>query len=110
VLLPEQILTLYNRNNYMNNPTSDAGVIQVILERLEKQRLPQLLAMQKKLDDGVSLDSAELDFLEMAVADARKTIPLIDRHPEAQALAVQVVGLYTDISKKALQIEKGYPK
>jgi hypothetical protein len=90
----------------MNNPATDAGVIQVLLERLEKQRLPQLLAMKMKLDDGISLDDADLDFLEMAVADARKTIPLIDRHPEAQEIAAHVVGLYTEITEKALQIEK----
>lgn len=94
----------------MNDSTSDAGVIQVLLERLEKKRLPQLLAMKKKVDDGVPLDDFELDFLEMAIADARKTIPLVDRHPEAQELAAHVIGLYTDISEKALQIEKGSSK
>ena len=94
----------------MNNPVSDEGVIQVLLERLEKQRLPQLLAMKKKLDDGMSLDDADVDFLEMAITDARKTIPLVDRHPEAQALAAQVAALYADISEKALQIEKLSPQ
>ncbi len=90
----------------MNDPTSDAGVIQVLLERLEKKRLPQLLAMKEKLDDGMPLDNAELDFLETAVADARKTLPLVDRHPEAQELAAHVIGLYKDITEKALQVEK----
>jgi len=38
--------------------------------------------------------------------DARKIIPIIDRHPEYQHLAAQVMELYKYISDKALQIEK----
>ena len=32
----------------MNNSTTDAGLIEVLLERLEKQRLPGLLALKWK--------------------------------------------------------------
>ena len=91
----------------MNNSTTDTGLIQVLLERLEKHRLPRLLALQDKVHSGVSPDNADLDFLENAIADARKVIPIIDRHPEYQSLATKVIELYKDISEKALQIEKG---
>jgi hypothetical protein len=91
----------------MNNSTTDAGLIEVLLERLEKQRLPRLLALKKKVDEGSSLDDLDLDFLEKSIADARKVIPIIDRHPEYQSLATKVMELYKDISEKALQIEKG---
>ena len=90
----------------MNNSTTDAGLIEVLLERLEKQRLPRLLALKEKVDDGESLDDVDLDFLESSIADARKVIPIIDRHPEFQSLATKVMELYKDISEKALQIEK----
>lgn len=91
----------------MSDPINDTGLIEVLLERLEKQRLPRLLAINKKVDAGESPDDADLDFLESAIVDARKAIPLIDRHPEYQALAAQVMELYKDISDKALQMEKG---
>ena len=90
----------------MSNSTIDIGLIEVLLERLEKQRLPRLLAMQEHVDAGESLDDMNLEFLEGSIADARKVIPLIDRHPEFQSLAIKVVELYKDISEKALQIEK----
>ena len=91
----------------MNDSTLDTGLIQVLLERLEKQRLPRLLALKKKVDEGSSLDDLDLDFLENSITDARKAIPIIDRNPEYQSLAAQVMALYKDISEKALQIEKG---
>ena len=90
----------------MNDSTTDAGLIGVLLERLEKQRLPRLLALKEKVDGGESLDDVGLDFLESSIADARKVIPIIDRHPEYQSLATKVMELYKDISEKALQIEK----
>lgn len=91
----------------MSDSTKDAGLIEVLLERLEKQRLPRLLAIEEKVDAGESLLDEDLDFLENAIVDARKAIPLIDRHPEYQALAAQVMELYKTISDKALKSEKG---
>lgn len=91
----------------MNNSTTDTGLIQVLLERLEKQRLPRLLALKKKVEEGKSLDDLDLDFLENSIIDARNITPLIERHPEYQSLAAQVIKLYKDISEKALKIEKG---
>ena len=91
----------------MSNSTGDEGLIEVLLERLEKQRLPRLLAIKEKVDANSPLDDLDLEFLETSIADARKAIPLIDRHPEYQALAAQVMELYKDISEKALEIEKG---
>lgn len=90
----------------MNSETTDAGLIEVLLERLEKQRLPRLLALKEKVDGNESLDDMDLDFLEKSIVDARKFTPLIDRNPEYQPLAAQIIGLYKDISEKALQIEK----
>ncbi len=90
----------------MSDPTMDIGLIEVILERLEKQRLPRLLYIQKKVDEGTSLDDLDLNFLESSMKDANKLIPIIDRHPEYQTLAAEVMSLYKDITEKALQIEK----
>ena len=90
----------------MNDSTMDTGLIEVLLERLEKQRLPRLLAIKEKVDGGHSLDDFDVDFLEKAMADARSFIPVIDRHPEYQPLAAKVMELYKTITEKALEIEK----
>ncbi len=77
-----------------------------MLERLEKQRLPRLLDIKKKVDEGTALNDLDLDFLKSSMKDANKLIPIIDRHPEYQKLAAEVMALYKDITDKALQIEK----
>ena len=87
----------------MSDENKDLGIIEVVLERMEKQRLPRLLAMKQKVDNGDSLEDHELDFLEQAITDGRKLLPLIDKHPEYQSLAAQVMELCKDISDKALQ-------
>jgi hypothetical protein len=90
----------------MNDSSTDSGLIAVLMERLEKQRLPKLLALKEKVDSGQSPSDEELEFLEQSIVDARKAIPLIDRHPEFQAMSAQIMGLYKEISDKALQMEK----
>jgi hypothetical protein len=89
----------------MNDSTMDAGLIEVLLERLEKQRLPRLLVIKEKVEGGRSLDDIDVDFLEKSMEDARNIMPIIDRHPEYQSLAAKVVELYKSISEKALEIE-----
>jgi len=91
----------------MSHEVSDIGLIEVLLERLEKQRLPRLLEIEQKVDAGKTLLDEDLDFLEQAIIDGRKAMPLLDRHPEYHHLAVQVVELYKKITEKAIQIEKG---
>ena len=90
----------------MSQSTLDAGLIATLLERLEKQRLPRLLALKEKVDGGEPLDDLELEFMGQAIADAQDILPIIDRHPEYQQLTTQVVTLYKEISEKALQLEK----
>ena len=87
----------------MSDNPNDIGIIEVVIERLEKQRLPRLLALKDKVDRGESLDEHELDSLERTIVDGRNLLPLIDRHPEYQPLAAQVMGLYKEITDKALQ-------
>ena len=91
----------------MSHEVSDIGLIEVLLERLEKQRLPRLLDLEQKVDAGESLLDEDLDFLEQAMIEGTRAMPLLDRHPEYQHLAVQVVELYKQITEKAVKIEKG---
>ncbi|MGW8310378.1 MAG: hypothetical protein ACWGNB_04880 [Thiogranum sp.] len=90
----------------MNAPSNDDGVIAVLVERLEKQRLPRALSLKDKVDSGELLDDFDLQFLEQVFADAGSLKPLLDRHPEYQELASRMVHLYKEITDRAMENEK----
>ena len=91
----------------MNESSQDAGVIEVLLERLEKQRLPRAISLKEKVDRGERLDDFDIAFLEEVFADANDVKGILGRHPEYEALAGRLVHLYNDITTKALENEQG---
>lgn len=90
----------------MSEPSADAGVLEVLLERLEKQRLPRALALKQKVDRGERLDEFDIAFLEEVFSDAENMRSLIDRHHEYDALAGRMIHLYNEITSKALENEQ----
>ena len=90
----------------MNESDKETGVITALLQRLEQQRLPAILAMKNKVDRGERLEDQYIEFLKQIFADANKIKPMIDKHPEYQDLAVQLISLYNEITTKALENEE----
>ena len=91
----------------MTESEKDAGIMEVLLERFEKQRLPRALALKEKVDKGESLDEWDTTYLEEVLEDAHQVKTLIDKHPEYQDLYTRAVHLYKEITEKALQNAKG---
>jgi hypothetical protein len=90
----------------MSNPTQDAGVLQVLIDRLNSQRLPRALELKDKVDRGETLSGYDIQKLEEVFADAQSIQPLIERHPEHQDLVARVLHLYKEILDKAMENEK----
>ncbi|MBK9326221.1 MAG: hypothetical protein IPN00_07760 [Hydrogenophilales bacterium] len=90
----------------MNNPSNDAGLIQVLAERLETQRLPRALAIKASVDRGETLGDLDIKFLQEVLRDAGQIAPLLHAHPEWQDLAGRMMQLYKEITEKALANEK----
>ncbi len=91
----------------MTESEKDAGIMEVLLERFEKQRLPRALALKEQVDKGKPLDEWDTAYLEEVLADAQQVKTLIDRHPEYQDLYTRGVHLYKEITDKALENAKG---
>ena len=45
------------------------GVLSAVMERFEKQRLPRVLKIKEKVDQGGRLDDADIAFLEEVFED-----------------------------------------
>jgi hypothetical protein len=90
----------------MTEQSEDAGVIDVLMQRLEKLRLPRALALKEKVDRGERLIDEDIAFLERVFADASRVKPLLDKHPGYESLAVKVIQLYKSITEKALENEQ----
>jgi hypothetical protein len=90
----------------MSMQIDDTGIIQVILERFEKQRLPRMIEIKQRLDDGNTINEFELEYLSEAVHDARALLPFLERNPEYEPLLSRVFHYYKIITDEALGNEK----
>jgi hypothetical protein len=90
----------------MSTSQKDAGTIQALLERLNKQRLPRALELKKRVDAGGRLEDGDIDFLHRVFEDANSVQHVIAKHPEYQKLVAQLISLYSEITKKALENEE----
>ena len=86
----------------MSDTSNDAGMIQVLLDRFNNQRLPRMLEIKAKAERGEKLNDYELEFLEHALSDTRSASQMLQRHPEFTDLVSRIAALYKEIATKAL--------
>ncbi|MEN8132418.1 MAG: hypothetical protein ABFS45_20010 [Pseudomonadota bacterium] len=90
----------------MSELSKDTGVIAVLLQRMEAQRLPRALTLKEKVDQGKLLNDFDIEFLKEVFADTNKIKSIVKQHPEYQALAARVIHLYKEIMDKAMENEE----
>ena len=84
----------------MKGPNDDELILEVLVKRLNKQRLPHALSLQEKVDGGDVLNDFDMEFLDEVLTDLREAKPIYDRHPDHQELCTKLMSLYTDIINK----------
>ncbi|SMF40710.1 hypothetical protein SAMN02745866_02641 [Alteromonadaceae bacterium Bs31] len=91
----------------MSNTTEeeDKGILEVLLERLVKQRLPHALALEKKVDQGDVLNDYDIQFLAEVLRDIGRAKPVYDRHPDYQPLIAKLMSLYAHIIERGAENE-----
>ena len=90
----------------MTDSAGEIGVIQALIDRFERQRLPRLLELKKKVDKGNVLSDPDVQFLAQVIHDAQQSKHLIDKHPEWHKFCSEVVHLYSEITEEALHNEQ----
>lgn len=90
----------------MNNNEKNNAVIEVLMERFEKRRLPRLLDIKEKVDQGNKLDQFDMEFLTTVFKDARENEHYLEEAgDEYKNLIAKVSSLYHSITEKALENE-----
>ena len=87
----------------MANANDDVGVIQALLDRFNKQRLPRALELKARVEGGEILNDLDMNFLEEVFEGFGQSQPMLDRHPEFKPLVAQIINLYSEIIDKALE-------
>ncbi|UHQ18726.1 hypothetical protein LVB87_11065 [Lysobacter sp. KIS68-7] len=90
----------------MSDEKMEAATGQAMIDRLMHQRLPRLLDMQKRVDAGERMSDEDIDYLKSVLEEANRNKGYFVQHPESHKLAGQVVDLYDQIMKKALENEQ----
>ncbi len=91
----------------MNGSDKDKGMIEVILERMGKQRLPRLIKIRDNLNNNQKLTDYDIEFLEEVFCDTQDNHHLAkdSNDEDLQIMFVKVVDLYKDIMDKAAKNE-----
>ncbi len=90
----------------MPDDDKDAAIVQALIERFEKQRLPRALALKEKVDKGELLSEWDTAYLEEVFEDSERVKAIVDEHPEYQDLYARAVHLYNAITEKGLENAK----
>jgi len=87
----------------MNHTEKELGITMALLERFEKQTLPELLWVKERVQKGELLTDGDMEFLEQVLENTGDVKNIIDTQPDYQNLYAQAINLYEEIIAKALE-------
>ncbi|MCF7990528.1 MAG: hypothetical protein K9M02_08805 [Thiohalocapsa sp.] len=90
----------------MKDPQQVQGLVNVLMERFEREHLGRVLEIHRSVADGALLSDYEHGLLEDVFQEALHSHRLVSQAPEYQQLFARVVRLYRDIARQALENEE----
>jgi hypothetical protein len=91
---------------HISDRASELGVIQVLLNRFNNDRLPYALQLKAQVDRGQLLSEYELHFVKKMLEESQHASRLAARHMKYEALVGQAASLLSEIVSKALENER----
>ena len=91
----------------MKQSERDAGTIAALILRMTEYRLPRAQRLLKRVNQGEKLRDNDIRFLKRVFKDSYTNQSLIRRNPEYLEIVSRFLGLYAEITTKALENEKG---
>ena len=83
-----------------------AGIMQSLMQEFEQHRLPRLLRLKDKVDNGDAINEVDLDFLCKEIKDASLTVHMTVNYPELQEFCLYMCHMYKEICEEALENEQ----
>jgi hypothetical protein len=84
----------------------DVATSQALIDRLVDQQIPRAVALKNRVDGGARLTDVDIASLKDMLDDANLSRSYVLQHPELHMLAGQLVDLYGQIMRKALENEQ----
>ncbi|MCU7835437.1 MAG: hypothetical protein KZQ83_09290 [gamma proteobacterium symbiont of Taylorina sp.] len=94
----------------MAYPLENKGVLSVVMERFEKQRLPRIMDIKELVDGGDKLNQSDIKFLGEVLNDTKQYAHFVSSHHEYHNLFSHITNLYNNIISKALNNEGSITK
>jgi len=92
----------HRQRENMTESAKEAGIIAVLLEGLETQRLPRALELKEKLDKEEQLSDRDTEYLQQVLEDVERAKPFIDVQAEFHAFYARGVKRYEEIMATTL--------
>jgi hypothetical protein len=84
----------------------DRGVAQVLMMRLEAERLPYALKLKAKVDRGERLSDYDTRFLKRVMQESTEARNLAAKLPQYREVVAQMAQLYEEITRKGLENDR----
>ncbi len=94
---------------HLNQKEMDNGTLAAMLQRYNEYQLPRAKRMLDRVNLGERISDYDILWLKRVYDDSRQAELLIERNPEYTRVFVRAVGLYAEITAKALANEKAGP-
>jgi len=86
--------------------TEEQEILEALLDRLNKQRLPHALELEAKVNAGEILNDYDLAFLSDVMKDMNRAQAVYNHFPEYETLLTKLMSLYAHIIKQGAENEK----